>query len=387
MKNLKLNLFFIVIFALLLNFKLFSEISDSVTYENDSVFTIEKIQDELSTDGEWIKVDKAEIDPDGVTDATAEIDDNINTDYVWRPHNVPEGWSPYTNGYWQYTNCGWMWVSYYNWGWRCYHYGRWWWSPVWGWVWSPGFVWAPAWVVWMFYDDYCGWYPISPRVRHHRHFGWRCYNMRFHVRHWNFCHTHHFTGVITPTVIIDPAGNKEIINKTKFISDVAITKDKVINKGPDVTNIEKYTGEKITTEDVTKYNNTKKYIEQVTPEKNVIKQEEGKENNNKNINKDGNKQKNNNERINNEKKSNDNDKQDNNDKDINIERKSNDSEKKEYRKEKKENYNPPENKNKDDGSNRNKGNSHNGNKKDSPPVKKDSDNGKNKDGNKDNKRQ
>jgi hypothetical protein len=44
MKNSKFILLFIIIIALIHNSKLFASVSDSVIYENDSVFTIEKIR-------------------------------------------------------------------------------------------------------------------------------------------------------------------------------------------------------------------------------------------------------------------------------------------------------------------------------------------------------
>jgi hypothetical protein len=237
----------------------FSQLSDnSIKWENDSVFTIDSVVNELSADGEWIKVKEDEIDSESVSGGTAELDDDINTEYVWRPYGVGPDWSPYTNGYWTYTSCGWMWVSNYHWGWRPYHYGRWWWSPIWGWVWSPGFVWAPAWVVWMFYDGYCGWYPLSPRVRWHRHHGYHCHHVRFRVRHWTFCDSKSFAGVVIDnTVIIAPEKNKEILRYSKFASNIEVSDKKVVNKGPDVREIEKAADKKFVARDVDKYNNTK----------------------------------------------------------------------------------------------------------------------------------
>jgi len=260
MSNLKF--FLAAAFITAIPLKLFSAgEADSIVYENDSVFTIQDYQEELKKDGEWIKVNKDEIDPEWVSEGTDELDDNLNTDYVWRPYGVDENWTPYTNGYWVYSNSGWMWTSYYEWGWRTCHYGRWWWSPVWGWVWSPGYVWAPSWVVWMFSGDYCGWYPISPRVRWHHHWGYRCHHMRFHVRHWTFCHTHDFHQPIKPKLAIDNTYNGTIINKTKFISNVGIAPGTVVNVGPVLSDVEKYTGKKYDVTDVTKYNNSEKFKE------------------------------------------------------------------------------------------------------------------------------
>src|SRR4051812_2808208 len=30
----------------------------------------------------------------------------------WHPTAVDEGWAPYADGYWTYTDAGWTWVSY-----------------------------------------------------------------------------------------------------------------------------------------------------------------------------------------------------------------------------------------------------------------------------------
>ena len=56
---------------------------------------------------------------------------------VWYPNDVPVGWRPYWDGYWNYGPHGYFWVSNEPWGWAPYHYGRWfyhgsrwcWWPP------------------------------------------------------------------------------------------------------------------------------------------------------------------------------------------------------------------------------------------------------------------
>src|ERR1051325_5239707 len=35
----------------------------------------------------------------------------------WRPQSVAVGWAPYTEGYWEWTDYGWYWVSDEPWGW------------------------------------------------------------------------------------------------------------------------------------------------------------------------------------------------------------------------------------------------------------------------------
>ena len=275
--NIPYAVFLVFAVSLLFSPKIYSDapflpegmsMDEFVAAVQDSNITMDSIRNELSSDGEWIKVDQDEIDSESVTDGSTEFDDEINTDYVWRPHNVPENWNPYTNGYWTYTTCGWMWVSYYSWGWRPYHYGRWWWSARWGWVWSPGYIWGPAWVVWMFYDGYCGWYPLSPRVRwHHHHHRYYCGHLRFRVRHWIFVPRSHFCNVtINNTVIVDPNSYSSILQKAEFNSAIDYTNGKVINNGPSVTEIEKSSGKKYKPVDVQKYNTSKtvnKYISKI----------------------------------------------------------------------------------------------------------------------------
>ena len=69
---------------------------------------------------------------------------------VWQPYIAykNDSWRPYTDGYWTYTDGGWMFVSYESFGWAVYHYGRWTHLKDVGWAWVPGTEWAPAWVAW-----------------------------------------------------------------------------------------------------------------------------------------------------------------------------------------------------------------------------------------------
>ena len=82
---------------------------------------------------------------------------------VWRPHDTPANWRPYTYGRWVYTSeYGWVWVSEEPWGWVVYHYGRWVWTSGHGWVWVEGDVWGPSWVEWCYGSGYVGWAPMPP---------------------------------------------------------------------------------------------------------------------------------------------------------------------------------------------------------------------------------
>lgn len=275
--NIPIAVFILFAVSLIISPKIYSDapflpegmsMDEFVAAVNDSSITMDSIRNQLSADGEWIKVNQDEIDSESVTDGSTEFDDDINTDYVWRPYNVPESWNPYTNGYWTYTTCGWMWVSYYSWGWRPYHYGRWWWSPRWGWVWSPGYIWGPSWVVWMFWDNYCGWYPLSPRVRwYHHHHRYYCGHLRFRVRHWIFVPRRDFAHVtINNTVIVNPDKYSGILQRAEFNSSIDYTNGKVVNNGPSVTEIEKSAGKKYEPVNVQKYNTSKTVNEYVNRE-------------------------------------------------------------------------------------------------------------------------
>ena len=78
---------------------------------------------------------------------------------------------PYSDGYWQYTSRGFMWVSNEPFGWACYHYGRWVWVDR--WVWLPATVWGPSWVDWRETDDYVAWAPMGPSGWVAPDWGWR----------------------------------------------------------------------------------------------------------------------------------------------------------------------------------------------------------------------
>src|SRR5688572_41466 len=55
----------------------------------------------------------------------------------WRPARVVAGWRPYCDGHWEWTDCGWYWVSDEPWAWATYHYGSWHHDPFHGWIWIP----------------------------------------------------------------------------------------------------------------------------------------------------------------------------------------------------------------------------------------------------------
>jgi hypothetical protein len=79
----------------------------------------------------------------------------------WRP-NAYAGWSPYTQGHWEYTSYGPMWDSPEPYAWATYHYGQWVYSASYGWIWVPGYDYYPSRVSWAYGNDYLAWSPIYP---------------------------------------------------------------------------------------------------------------------------------------------------------------------------------------------------------------------------------
>lgn len=122
----------------------FTAVAPLTTRAEDEV-SFEFFYDNLSPYGDWVEVG----------------------DYgtCFRPRGVDAEWSPYTDGYWSYTDAGWTWISYEDFGDITYHYGRWVRVNDVGWCWVPDYEWGPAWVSWRKSDDYIGWAPLPPEAR------------------------------------------------------------------------------------------------------------------------------------------------------------------------------------------------------------------------------
>jgi hypothetical protein len=157
--------------------------------------------------------------------------------YCWQPGGVDDGWAPYTDGYWAFTDAGWTWVSYEDWGPITYHYGRWVLIEDEGWCWVPDYEWAPAWVSWRSSDDYIGWAPLPPRARFSVTIGfstWVDAEYDIGPRLYSFCSVRDFGSPALRPVIVDRSRNVTIINKTVNITNITVRRDTnvIYNGGP-----------------------------------------------------------------------------------------------------------------------------------------------------------
>jgi uncharacterized protein DUF6600 len=154
----------------------------------------------------------------------------------WHPAQVASDWRPYTEGHWEWTDCGWYWASDEPWSWATYHYGSWVDDQSYGWVWIPATEWAPAWVTWRESPDYIGWAPCGP--------GLSVAAPSLFV----FVDAHHFSEPIRSRSLI--VNNTTIINRTRVINNFQ-REDRsfggrrervMVNRGPAIDTIQKSTG-------------------------------------------------------------------------------------------------------------------------------------------------
>jgi len=167
----------------------------------------------------------------------------VSTSYgnVWQPDVYSSGWHPYYDGYWDYTDVGWCWVSDYDWGAIPYHYGTWVYDDFYGWVWVPGYVWAPAWVVYRTGPDYIGWAPVLPSFS----VGISVRAPVFDRRHFIFVPTRYFAGERVRRYAIPSSRANLIINNTTIVNNITIVNNVVVNRGPDTRLIERASGKRL----------------------------------------------------------------------------------------------------------------------------------------------
>lgn len=162
---------------------------------------------------------------------------------VWHPR-VTGDFRPYlTNGYWDYSDAGWLWMSNYDWGWAPFHYGRWVYDDFYGWLWVPGYDWSPAWVTWGYFgDNYC-WAPIMPGINVGIAFG----SYRPHSYYWNAVPRNHIYDRDLYRREVPREDIRTRVNNITVINNFSTTKihNQYYSKGPDVKEVEKYTSRNI----------------------------------------------------------------------------------------------------------------------------------------------
>ncbi len=153
--------------------------------------------------------------------------------YAWKPYNVQEGWRPYTNGRWVWTDDGWYWASDEPWGWAAFHYGRWYFDDNYGWVWIPGYEWAPAWVEWRYGEGCVGWAPLSPYAVFS--VGWGVHyeeHWATPASYWSFVDCRYINRPGIRDYVYRSGDNSRWIGRTRGAGSVTVEGTRILTRGP-----------------------------------------------------------------------------------------------------------------------------------------------------------
>jgi hypothetical protein len=143
-------------------------------------------------------------------------------------------------GRWVWSDYGWYWASDEPFGWAVYHYGRWYYDDYYGWIWVPGDVWGPAWVEWRYDDDYIGWAPLSPYATFDVSVGVSYYGgWSAPYTYWNFVPCRNFVGVRVADYVQPIDRTRRIFGNTRSVVNIGIDNNRVINRGVDVSFVER----------------------------------------------------------------------------------------------------------------------------------------------------
>ncbi len=158
---------------------------------------------------------------------------------VWQPAIYQPGWNPYYDGHWEYTDCGWVWVSDYDWGAVPYHYGTWVMDPVVGWAWVPGYTWAPAWVTFRTGPDFIGWAPVAPGFSVGVSFGAPVPIASSFV----FVSAQDFAAPHIRRFVAPESQRATLINRTTIVNNsLTVQNNVIVNRGPELRAVEQATG-------------------------------------------------------------------------------------------------------------------------------------------------
>jgi probable HAF family extracellular repeat protein len=170
-----------------------------------------------------------------------------NYGYCFRPR-VSEGWRPYQDGHWVWTDHGWYWNSNERFGWATYHYGRWVNIGGTGWCWVPGNQWAPAWVSWRESDDYVGWAPLPPEAEvspQQSISSWPDSYYGIGPAAYAFISYSHWHQPSYARYIEPPGRNVQIISETKNVTNIVSGNNGINSFGPPVRTVAARTNQNI----------------------------------------------------------------------------------------------------------------------------------------------
>ena len=163
--------------------------------------------------------------------------------WVWQPRGVSRDWQPYTDGRWVWTDDGWTWISDWEWGWAPFHYGRWTYYDT-DWVWVPGLEWAPAWVTWRTGDGVIGWAPLPPRLPRYREVlvepYWAERAIVLPPAAYCFVDLRMFLEPRIHHYIVPRYRNVTLVHVTQNITRYTFVENRVVNRGPDVREVERF---------------------------------------------------------------------------------------------------------------------------------------------------
>ena len=165
---------------------------------------------------------------------------------VWRPAGIGQGWAPYTQGYWDWTNDGWYWQSNEPFGYITFHYGRWYYDDYYGWIWIPDNEWAPAWVEWRYDSDYIGWAPLPPYANFSINFGIHFTTNYFTpYHHWHFISYRYMCDPYSYRYYVPSNNIYAIYTRTKYRTNYGYSDGRVINRGVNIDYVRRRAGRDI----------------------------------------------------------------------------------------------------------------------------------------------
>ena len=186
-----------------------------------------------------------------------DLGDNL---IVWRPNGTREGWRPYSEGQWTWTDQGWYWDSNEDFGWATYHYGRWYNDKNYGWIWFPDYQWGPSWVEWRYDNDNIGWAPLPPYADFNSNKGIR-FSTEWHspYNYWNFVSYRRFGEPRLNMHLLDASVVFRIFERTTYRNNYYSDHNRIVNSGIDRSFLEKKIGARIIEKKLAQVDNMRDY--------------------------------------------------------------------------------------------------------------------------------